>query len=254
MSRKEFKQIEMLRKIQRALKLSTLTKSKTLYEPVEKSLIERAYTEFKSVAETDRQHGFGFGKISDRFSGFIGQQVIEACLSQSKPPILHVASKGNDPIEIRFPHDFGLETLQGKRVKVEAKTAIQPDRYLIITKSMWNNLVQKHGRPDFLVVVYLKGERIQSPFPERLEGLQKWVENYHEQYDAEIIGWLEGDKVEHLNDSEQAREGDWHPCRKAPCYWCDFKHIQPMDKFWAKFLEPVQKGLEAFTGDTNAHQ
>lgn len=233
----------------------------TEYRPVEKSLVERAFTNFKAMVIRDWQAQWDWTdkpkEIIDKFYGPTGEQVVRAVLSQSEPKIVHVPTEANDPIEIRFPHDLELWELvrtKIKKVHIEIKTTPPGKNYqcLTINKRRWENQVKKHGRPDYVIAAKLKGERIGIPQELRalrtpldreglqqcLEWLESWIENYKNTYDAEIVGWIYGYETEkELYDSETCQ--DWHPCEQDPCYWCylaDRPPLKYMNIFWKKFM------------------
>lgn len=224
-----------------------LKDSRNPYRPIEQSLLERALTAVKKVAKVDRDLGLEWTgepyELISKFCGFIGEQVVKACLTQWKPVILSAINEPNDPIEIRLPHDIELETVKGKRVKVEIKTIPPTYKHLTINKRSWSNQAMKHGTPDYVIAVLLKGQKIRIHGSENLdsalESLEKWVESYQNQLSAEMMGWLEGSTVERLNDSEKMeRLGLWTPCKKRPSWHCelDSDWLKPMNEFWRMFI------------------
>ena len=214
----------------------SLLEPATVYEPVEKSLIERAFTNLKSVAKTDKELGIKIGLVSS-FYGFIGEQVVQSSLGQVGK--LTLPSHPNDPIHIRFPHDVAVETLRRKRINLEVKTT--PPGYVCMTVNVdsWNKHVDKHGTPHMVIAVKMEGEKIRMPWllktlTEKLTWFADWVENYHDQLDAEIVGWMPGAEVKYLD----VADGEF-PCFRDPCRWCylNDKRLRPMNTFWNRIVD-----------------
>jgi hypothetical protein len=265
----------MFKKVSRLLKAETLKEPKTLYEPAEKALLERALAGFKPMAVRDFKADLEYTKqtqmLIGRFYGVLGQEIMNATLSQVE--VLNIHSECGDPLEIRLQHDLKMETVDGKRVKVEIKTSPPNERArcMIVEKEAWKTLLKKHGKPDFVVAVKLKlRAEAADPFVgpigvkdlietlEMLNAKLKWldqtVEVYNNEFNAEIAGWVEGASIENLNDSESDTEQHrWHPCPYSPCYWVNLtdSRLKPMQEFWSKFLKTVKVQVPLFeTGQT----
>lgn len=218
---------------------SVLLSHKSGYRPVEELTLKLAYRDLREKISRRSLSNLSLRSLLWVFKGLIGKQVLKNILNLSTRNSANLKGLLGNARQIKF--DFELITVENKNeIFVEPQTS--SNRILVLRKNKWSWLKNQSIRqvdraPDCLFIILIRINNFDCYFINLdSRNLQANLNSIRESlseklYFTEVIGWIEGDDVQKLNDSEKHQPPGLSLTN--PSYWC-YKS------------DPILKGIHEF--------